>query len=229
MVPEKALLPLFYNAPVQYFTKFFLHTDIIIEKHANYNRQSYLNRCIILSANGPLSLSIPVITGNSPKPRYTDVYIDYTKRWDIIHWRAIESAYRNAPFFLYYADAFHDLYEKQTTGLWDWNLSLMKTTLQILEINSQINFSERWENNWNDLADYRNIMHPKSSHRKHDPFFKPARYFQVFQQRFGFVPNLSILDLIFNAGPDAPEILKASVVYHEKKEDNHGMSGHPHL
>lgn len=99
MVPEKALLPLFYNAPVQYFTKFFLHAILVIEKHANYNRQSYLNRCIILSANGPLSLSIPVITGNQPNPRYTDVRIDYTKRWNLVHWRAIESAYRNAPVF----------------------------------------------------------------------------------------------------------------------------------
>lgn len=212
MVPEKALLPLFYNAPVQYFTKFFLHASIVIEKHSNYNRQTYLNRCIILSANGRLSLSIPVITGNQPNPRYTDVRIDYTKRWNLVHWRAIESAYRNAPFFLYYADAFHDLYGKKIPGLWDWNLSLLKTTLQILDINSQVDFSEHWETSRNDMADYRNTMHPKPSHQKEDPCFKPVPYYQVFQERYGFVSNLSILDLIFNAGPDATEILKASVV-----------------
>lgn len=212
MVLEKALMPLFYNAPVQYFTKFLLHTNTVIEKHSNYNRQSYFNRCIILSANGPLSLSIPVITRNQPNPRYTDVIIDDTKRWNIVHWRAIESAYRNAPFFLYYADAFHNLYGKKIPNLWDWNLALLTITLNILEISSQIDFSESWENSLNNMTDYRNTMHPKPSHQRDDPSFRPVPYFQVFQDRFGFVSNLSVLDLIFNTGPDVPQILKASIV-----------------
>lgn len=211
MVPEKALLPLFYNAPVQFFTKFFLHSHILIEKHANYNRQSYLNRCIILSANGPLSLSIPVITGNSPNSRYTEVCIDYTKRWNTVHWRAIESAYRNAPFFLYYGDTFHDLYERRFQSLWEWNLTLLNTTLGILEIKKPVAFTEQWGNSRDDIADYRNSMHPKPSRQKVDPYFKPVPYFQVFLSRYGFTANLSILDLIFNTGPDASGILKSSV------------------
>lgn len=211
MIHEKALLPLYYNPPVQYFTKFLLHREILLEKHSNYNRQSYLNRCIILSSNGPLPLTIPVIKGNSPHPLYSEVTIDYTKRWNSIHLRAIESAYRNAPFFIYYSDQILDIYEKTIPRLWDWNLILLQKLLAILKINTPLLFTEAWEEHPENKANYRTLMHPKPSHQKRDDFFRPVPYYQVFSNRYGFVSNLSILDLIFNTGPESYDILKASI------------------
>jgi len=205
-----AIIPVFYLGPVQYFTKFLRHNPILTEQCGNYIKQSYLNRCVILSANGPISLSIPVICPAHPKSLLESVLIDYHTPWNKIHWKAIESAYGKSPYFEFYADDFIPFYNRQYERLMDYNLRLLKLILRILGIDQPLTRTPVWQDSWPGFADYREGIHPKQNRRKDDPEFNAIPYYQVFSPRFGFVPNLSIIDLIFNEGPDAIEILQGS-------------------
>jgi hypothetical protein len=142
--PDTALLSISYLGPVQYLTKFLLHPVRIIERYDHYIKQTYRNRCNIMGANGILPLSIPVLKGQDHKTYVRDIRIDYNKKWQKLHWRSIESAYRHSPFFEFYMDEFSPFYEQRFEFLLDFNAALLVLILQSLEINYTLRYSSEF-------------------------------------------------------------------------------------
>ncbi|KPL12645.1 MAG: hypothetical protein AMS26_16815 [Bacteroides sp. SM23_62] len=209
--PDTALLSITYLGPVQYFTKFLIHPVRIIERYDHYIKQSYRNRCNIMGANGILPLSVPVLKGQAHKTYVRDIRIDHDKKWQKLHWRSIESAYRHSPFFEFYMDEFVPFYEQKFEFLIDLNAALLEVVLSALEIDNTIRYSSKFiDVSDDDYADYREIIHPKRD-LPSDPLFVPVAYQQVFAERLGFKANLSIIDLLFNEGPKARSVLEQCI------------------
>lgn len=209
---ENALLSTAYLAPVQYYTKCFMYKHIFIEADENYQKQSYRNRCNILSANGVLPLTVPV-SKDMPKVKTRDIRIDNSLEWQKNHWTSIESAYSSSPFFEFYTDQFSTFYTKKFRFLLDFNLKLQHYILDQLEIKPSVSLTKKFiEKGTQGYDDYRDSIHPKKRQQKRDTSFKPEFYYQVFQEKYGFISNLSIIDLLFNEGPNAENILKKSIV-----------------
>jgi len=205
-VRHTGILSIAYLGPVRYFSKFLLHNSIIIEKHENYSRQTYRNRCEIYGANGRISLSIPVKKGDEHKTLIKDVRIEYDKRWQHLHWKSIESAYRSSPFYEFFCDDLAPFFSKKEKFLFDFNFGLMTTMLNLIEMPVEFNFSDEYISEPDQSTDYRDTIHPKNNDGS-DPLFDPENYNQVFGEKHGFQANLSILDLVFNEGPNTVEIL----------------------
>ena len=209
--PDTALLSITYLGPVQYFTKFLLHPVRIIERYDHYIKHTFRNRCNIMGANGILPLSIPVLKGQAHKTYVRDIRIDYNKKWQKLHWRSMESAYRHSPFFEFYMDEFYPFYEQRFEFLIDFNAALLELVLQSLEIENTLNYSREFiDAGIVDYADYRETIHPKRD-LSSDPLFFPLSYQQVFLERLGFKANLSIIDLLFNEGPNARSVLEQCI------------------
>jgi hypothetical protein len=202
-----------YLVPVQYYSKLISYKNVIIEQYEHFSKQSYRNRCNILTANGLLPLSIPVLHYNGNKIFTKDIKIDYTTRWKVMHKRAIESAYRSSPFYLYYADEFFEVFDKEYSFLVDFNNSLQTLILDLLDTDSNLNYTKSYISEIVYEIDFRESIHPKPRLNKPDNQFVPISYHQVFQTKFGFVPNLSIIDLLFNAGPTALDIIQKSTKF----------------
>ena len=202
-----------YNGPVQYFARIAKENRVVIEQFDHYLKQTYRNRCRIAGANGPLDLSFPVVNEHGAKTLVKDVRIDNSIPWQKIHLRSIHAAYASAPFFEYIIDDFIHYYEKQIAFLIDLNHGLLESTLSVLGINPEISYTDSFVPVDENGADPRNFIHPKKDIMKFDPDFKPVPYNQVFIDRHGFIPNLSIIDLLFNEGLNARSILDRSLVY----------------
>jgi hypothetical protein len=201
-----------YLGNIQYFGKFLAARKIYIEQHEHYLKQSYRNRCEILTANGRLALVIPVERNNGEKMFIRDVQISYAQAWQNLHWRALTAAYNSSPFFEYYCDDLKPFFERNEKFLFDFNTKLTSKILELLEINTPIFFTDEYKNLDNDFAfDYRQNINPKARFSADDKTFVPQKYYQVFAQKFGFMPNLSIVDLLFNEGPNAKEELEKAV------------------
>jgi hypothetical protein len=206
-----AVLSIAYLPPIQYFTKLYKYTDVFIEDDENYNKQSYRNRCLILSANSTQTLSVPVCKPHKQKANIKDIRIDYTKAWQRNHWRAIEAAYSSSPFFEFYKDELLPFYEKNYEFLFDLNIDLIYLLSGLTGVSVHLNFTGTYHKQPSEhIDDFRENIHPKRRMQKSDPDFKPEPYHQVFSERFGFVSNLSIIDLLFNKGPETEQILKLS-------------------
>jgi hypothetical protein len=204
------LLSTAYLAPVQYYAKLIQFGEETLEVHENYSKQSYRNRCNIYGPNGIQSLSIPVTKTTNCKTPVKEVEIDYSTRWQKIHFKAIESAYRNSPFYEYFIDDLAPFYQKPFQFLFDFNLELQQVIENILEINTTIAFTDIYIKSASDnKMDFRDKIHPKKC--QEDPFFIDVPYNQVFEKKFGFIPNLSIIDLLFNQGMETEEILRKSI------------------
>jgi hypothetical protein len=161
-----------------------------------------------MGANGVLTLSIPVLKGPHHKTYVKDIRIDYSKNWRKLHWKGIESAYMHSPFFEFYLDEIRSLLEKKHNYLIDLNLEVLDYLLGILEIEGSYSLSEKYiELGSAALLDTREIIHPKREIAQ-DSQFKAVKYSQVFADRLGFQENLSIIDLIFNEGPNARFVLE---------------------
>ena len=204
---SKILLSTAYLAPIQYYTKFLVYDKVIIEAHENFIKQTYRNRCKIYGANGELTLTIPV-KKISTKTKIKELLIDYDTNWRKLHWKSIESAYNSSPFFEYYADDFIPFFTKKYKFLFDLNTDLLNMILNILDINIIPGFTDQYFNSEYLIDDMREKIHPKK--RFNDQKFKIIEYTQVFQLKSGFIPNLSIVDLLFNEGPNSSEILNIS-------------------
>ncbi len=212
-MPEKesVILSTTYLGPIYYYSRFFLSYPVLIEKNENYIKQSYRNRCIIYGANGPLTLVVPVQRGSFHKTAINELEIDYDTDWQANHWRSIISSYKSAPFFEFYIDDLIPYYQKKFRFLIDYNTSLMNVFLRHLEIKQGFSFTKSFIKQYpSKLLDFREKIHPKKSFK--DPFFKNLEYTQVFSPKHGFIPNLSILDLIFNLGPGSAEFLRKSII-----------------
>ncbi len=212
---NRVILSSAYLAPVQYFSKLINYDEVWIELSEHFLKQSYRNRCTILTANGSQHLSIPVTEGSNSKREIRDVKISYDHPWQKLHWKALLSAYNNAPFFEYYSDSIAPFYqENKWKFLTDFNQEIQSAVACELNLKCQISCTENYLSGKNlpsGTADFRTSIHPKKSHQIADANFNPQVYMQVFQEKFGFTPNLSIIDLLFNEGPMALDILKKSI------------------
>ncbi|MGD1842579.1 MAG: WbqC family protein [Thermonemataceae bacterium] len=203
------LIELQYLPPLEYFTALLKHSQCLIDIHENYQKQSYRNRCYLCTTHGVQALSIPVVKGNT-KQKMKDVRIDYTQKWLQVHWRTITSSYGKAPFFEYYIDFFYDIFFKKPTFLTDLNQSLLTLCLRLIDIQIPVVYTEKYieKGEFTDMTDARAAIHPKKSYRQ-NLFYMPKSY----EQHFGseFVPNMSILDLLFCEGNNAKYILCESL------------------
>jgi len=192
-----------YLGPVEYFAHIIHSDDVYFEKEEHYIKQTYRNRCLIYTANGTQSLTIPVIKVNGNRTKIEDIEISYTEKWQLIHWRAISSAYSNSPYFLFYKDELEPFYFEKHKYLLDFNSKILETILKILECDIEIKFTELYsEKIKKGLIDLRNEINPKKESK-----IQFSTYIQVFGEKFEFIPNLSIIDLIFNIGPESLQYL----------------------
>ena len=198
-----AYLSTAYLAPVQYYSKLALFDDIRIETEENYLKQTYRNRCLIASANGIQPLTVPVEKPKTVKASTRDIRVSNHGNWRHLHWNALVSAYNMSPFFEYYADDFRPFYEKKYNFLVDYNEALRDTICNLIDIKPKITHTKKYE--FLVENDFRNMIDPR--HPLEDATFTPHAYYQVFNGKHGFLPNLSIVDLLFNMGPESILIL----------------------
>jgi hypothetical protein len=203
---DRVMLATAYLPGLQYFSK-LLHGNVVVEQHENYVRQTYRNRCNILTANGVMSLTIPVVRQSGTRIKIRDVRIDYTDNWQRLHWRTINTAYRSSPFFIYYAGDFLPFYETKETFLFDFNCKMLDMLVDLTGLKTNITLSDSYCPQGGDM-DYRSLVNPKSI--LDDTGFSPVPYYQVFSSKFGFQPGLSILDLLCNEGNNSYSICAAS-------------------
>lgn len=196
----KILLSTAYLPPVEYFSHISKADDVYIEREENYLKQSYRNRCYILSAHGQQPLSVPVFAGSIHKTPIKDIRIDYSKRWQQVHLGAISAAYSSSPYFMYYFENLEKIISKNIEFLLDLNMELTVSILNMLKIKSIPKFTGSFTAPGSSENDFRYCISPKK-----ETEFVSKPYLQVFGD--SFVPNLSIIDQIFNLGPGAGEYL----------------------
>lgn len=200
-MPGNILLSTSYLPPVEYLSLIYRADKVTIEKEESYLKQTYRNRCRILTAGGIMNLTVPVMKGDQKNPATKDITIDYTKRWQQVHLRAMISSYNSSPYFQYYFEEFEKIIIKPYKYLIDLNNDLLALILKILDINRTITFSTVFEPLNLHVNDYRYNIAPKSLYS-----YNGKMYYQVFAKE-GFVPRLSIIDLIYNMGPGSTELL----------------------
>ena len=197
MIEKGAVLPLFYLPPVEFFVQLNqFKPDFVIEREEHFPKQTYRNRANIYSPDGLLTLVVPVIKGSKVHTPVKDVKISYDFKWQRLHWLSLQACYRRSAYFEYYEDDFAPFYEEKETFLFGYNEKLLTLLLKLLKINAPLNYTESYEAGYPGLTDLRNSIHPKK-----EPGFDQKPYFQVFEERHGFLKNLSIVDLLFNQGP----------------------------
>lgn len=196
------LLSTAYLPNIEYFSYLLNSEPVIIEAQEHFQKQSYRNRCEILSANGKLDLVIP-LKKKQDKEIISQKEISYAENWQIRHWRAITSAYKNSPYFDYFEDELSPFYSRRTELLLDYNTQIVQAILKILRLNKQLYFTESYEKETG-FTDLRDKIHPKKEVRGVISF-KP--YSQVFSEKMAFIENLSIIDLLFNKGLETKDYL----------------------
>ena len=199
----KTVLSSVYAGNLMYYSVLAKSSQVYIDGFENFRKQSYRNRCVISSPNGPLKLIIPII--RISKNIVKDVKIDNYQNWRKIHWKSLESSYRSSPYFEFYEDEFMPLYfEKKIEYLLDFNQQLNLVLLRCLNLDTEIIFSDSYIEKEGKINDFRDIIHPSS---KPTETVKKIKYSQVFQESQDFIYNLSVYDLLFNQGPLARELL----------------------
>lgn len=181
------LLPTAYLAPVSYYSALYRADEAYIEIWEHYVKQTIRNRCQIAGPDGMIPLSIPVVKANKPGQPICETRISDHGNWRHLHWRALQSAYGNSPFFEYYEDDFRRFYQPDWEFLTDYNRDLMTLVCELLDITPRINNTEKFQAV--PLMDFQGVA--------------PRPYYQVFSARHGFIPDLSIVDLLFNMGPES--------------------------
>ncbi len=173
--------------------------EILFEVEDNYQKQTYRNRFVIFGANGKQVLTIPVIhSGKRNKLKTKDIRIDYSTDWQKLHIRSLQSAYRSSPFFEFYEDDILPVFNKKYKYLLDLNFDSIQTISEFLQIEFHFQNTDSYVVIIDEEKDFRNLANAKS-----DQKYDFQKYTQVFDAKYGFIPNLSILDLIFNEGPNA--------------------------
>lgn len=209
-----------YHPPLPFFTEIIGAEALRLETQEHYHKQTYRNRCLILTSQGVKPLTVPVIDGNrSEKVKITDIEIDYQQNWVHQHWRTIQTAYGGTPYFEYYADYLHDIYVQKHQRLFDLNLAFLRFYLRCLRLRTPVEFTTEYFPSYpattfppysvdqlaNEVKDCRDSLTPKAAVAS-EPDRKSV---QSYTQTFGkdFVSGLSILDLLFMQGPAAGSFL----------------------
>ena len=203
-LPLNTILSSTYFGPVQWYQKLTGSDTVYLEQHDHFIKQTYRNRCVIATTQGPQALTVPVESQQGlriDKTELKDVRISDHGAWRHLHWQALQSAYGESPFFEFYADDLRPFFEKRWDFLFDFNLAITRKMCELLDIEPHIELTEAYMPCPEDAVDYRDAIRPK--HPLPDASFTPRPYYQVYQQKFGFLPNLSILDLLFNEGNEA--------------------------
>ncbi len=182
--------------------------NIVVDDVELFEKQSYRNRCTIAGANGPIDLIVPVHSSRRRLP-VKDIEIDNHTNWQHQHWQSIKSAYGKTAFFEHYAYKLEPLYTTEYNLLFDFNFDLLKIIFKILKMGPD-KIKLLSESTGVDYISFKNKVHPKEKFRVPDDDFHPVMYHQAFADRYGFVTNLSIIDLVFNEGPEAIRILRDS-------------------
>ena len=205
------LLSSAYLAPIQYYSKLLQDSiDVAyIEAYDSYTKQTYRNRCLIADANGPLALTIPTEKTAEGKCLMRDIRISDHGNWRHQHWNALEAAYRHTPFFLYYEDDFRPFFEKKIEFLYDFNMQLTELVCSLIGLDVTLKPTGVYHQKPDGMADFRALITPKVPW-ENDREFQPVEYYQVFKEKHGFIPNLSIADLLFNMGPESILVLNKS-------------------
>ena len=218
---NSALLSTTYFGPVQWYQKLNRYPYIYIERCESFIKQTYRNRCVIATTNGFQTLSIPVEhtqdKGDDSSRLITDIRISNHGNWRHLHWNALMSAYGDSPFFDYYVDDIRPFFEQRWENLFDFNMAITHKLCELLDIHPTIRFTDNFIATNQDSSssitsqtsatssslflDFRDVIRPKNP--LPDPDFTPQKYYQVYQQKWGFQPNLSILDLLFNMGNES--------------------------
>ena len=201
MLPS-LLLATAYLPPIEYFAIILKKGGATVEMQETYPKQTYRNRCHIATSGGLLALTVPIIKTNGNQTRTDEAVVSYHLPWNRTHWRSLEAAYNTSPYFLYYRDALEPLYFQHYEKLLDLNAGFLDTMLGILKMNTPVTFSTSYAPQESTGTDFRFDIHPKKPTRI-CPESEFPRYTQVFDEQWGFLPNLSIVDLLFNLGPDA--------------------------
>lgn len=191
-----------YFGPIQYFALFESFSDILIEQYDHYTKQTYRNRCIISGANDLQNLVVPVKRNRGNKTLMKDIRVDYDTNWQKLHYRSIYSAYRSSPFFDFYFDDYQKFFDKKEEFLVDMNYEITCLVLDQLGIVASPSLTENFRIIPENKTDYRESIHPKK-HYSQETGHITSEYTQVFSDRHGFIDNLSIIDLLFNTGPEA--------------------------
>ena len=198
-----ALFPLFYLPPVSYFSALNAHNfEFELEKFEHFPKQTFRNRATIVSPNGPLNLFLPVVKGSKFHTTMKDVKISYDFKWQRLHWLSLQTCYRNSAYFEYYEDDFAQFYEKQHEFLFDYNLELFDWLLKQFKKKIDFTFTTEFIKSPEGTTDFRD-----RSAFKNDTPYHAKPYFQVFDDRNGFLQNMSIVDLLFNQGPQSKSFL----------------------
>ena len=201
------LLSSTYFGPIQWCQKLYRHECCYIEKYDHFIKQTYRNRCQIATTQGVQTLSIPVEKFDTPKCLMRDVRISDHANWRHVHWNALVSAYGESPFFEFYEDDIRPFFTKKWTFLYDFNFEIMQKMCELLDIEPNIQETTTYVNTDDlplqmpQITDLRDVIRPK--HPLPDGAFTPRPYYQVYARKHGFIPNLSILDLLMNMGNEA--------------------------
>lgn len=197
----KALLSTTYFGPVQWYQKLYRHEEVEIEQWESFQKQTYRNRCLIATTQGIQALTVPVERSEGKKEgTIRDVRISDHGNWRHLHWNALMSAYGESPFFEYYQDDIWPFFEKRWESLFDFNEAIREKMCELLDIQPKVSSTINYKQSTINEIDFRSAINPK--HPLPDSDFEPKPYYQVYQQKHGFLPNLSILDLLFNMGPE---------------------------
>lgn len=195
-----ALLSTTYFGPVQWYQKLNRYDRIVIDGYEHFVKQSFRNRCLIATTQGVQALTIPTEHTGGESVATKNIRISDHGNWRHLHWNALASAYGDSPFFEFYADDIRPFFERRWTFLFDFNLEITHTLCQLADIRPTITIAPHYMQA-DDADDFRTAIQPK--HPLPDAQFQPRRYYQVFEQKHGFLPNLSILDLLFNMGNES--------------------------
>ncbi len=210
---QTLLIPSTYLGPIQLYTHIYAADRIVEDRHEHFVKQTYRNRCYIASPTGPLALTVPIVRDNASHTPVRDIRLSDHGNWRRQHFTALVSAYENSPYFFYYADDFAALYERQFTFLADFNEAFHQTVLDLLSLDCPVEQAPAYvrpEDCEDDsIVDLRPLMTPKIPHST-DVSFAPAPYWQVFAEQTGFLPNLSIIDLLSCMGPESRMVLRRS-------------------
>ena len=204
------LLSTAYLPPIQTFAHLYYDREAVVDEGEHYVKQTYRNRCVIATASGPQTLTLPVERAAGSHAPVASLRLSAHGDWPRVHWQALVSAYEQSPYFDYYADDFQTLYRRPPAGLADFNHALLTLMLRLLDLECSLTRSSRYVTPHESMTDLRTVISPKASPGA-DPRFEPRPYYQVFAARTGFLPRLSMVDLLFHMGPESRLILRDSL------------------